>query len=478
MKIENLDVAKTIENAKAAIKSDKNISASTKTVVELLITLITILFNRLSLNSSNSSKPPSTDINKKKSNRKKTGRPRGGQNGHEGITLEPVSDPDEIEHLSIDKRTLPAGSKYQPDGFVSRQVINIKISKIVTEYRAEILLDEKGNRYVAQFPEDITRPIQYGASVKAMVTHLSTYQLIPCERVQEQLLNEYGIQISTGSISNFTALASKKLLDLGFEKITKQVLATAALLHADETSINLDGERIWLHNVSNNDWTWFEPHAKRGAKAMAAIGIIPSFLGVLCHDHWKPYYTYSCDHSLCNAHHVRELTRAYEQDNQKWAEKMRMHLLEINDEVDATKKGALSKKKALQKRAEYKEILALGDIECPPPEDSPAKKGRTKRSKARNLLERMRDFEDDVLRFMIDPLVPFTNNLGERDIRMMKVQQKISGCFRSMDGAINFCRVRSYLSTCKKNKVSASGALEMLFNGRLPDFIQEKLRET
>ncbi len=478
MKIENIDVKETIENAKASIKSDKNISATTKVVFELLIVLITILLNRINLNSSNSSKPPSTDKKKKKNNRKKTGKPRGGQNGHEGTTLEPVSDPDEIQHLSIDKRALPQGKEYQPDGYIARQVINIKISKIITEYRAEILIDDQGNRYVAEFPKDITRPIQYGASVKAMVTHLSTYQLIPCERVQEQFANEYNIPISTGSISNFTAQASKNLLDLGFETAAKQGLVNAGLAHADETSINLDGKKIWLHNLSNDDWTWFEPHEKRGAEAMNAIGIIPSFLGVLCHDHWKPYYTYNCNHSLCNAHHLRELTRAYEQDGQEWAEKMRLLLLDINDEVDATKKWALPKRKAIQRREEYREILALGNIESPPPEDNPTKKGRIKRSKARNLLERLRDFENDVLRFMVDPLVPFTNNLGERDIRMIKVQQKISGCFRSIDGAVNFCRVRSYLSTCKKNNVPASDALEMLFNGKLPDFIQEKLNGT
>jgi transposase len=308
-----------------------------------------------------------------------------------------------------------------------------------------------------------------------MVTYLSTYQLIPCERVQEQFANEYHIPLSTGSISNFIAQASKKLFNLGFEEVTKHELIKSPLLHADETGINLDGKKIWLHSASNEHWTWFEPHEKRGAEAMISIGIIPSFFGVLCHDHWKPYFTFKCDHSLCNAHHLRELKRAYEQDGQEWAEKMRILLLDINDQVNATNKGALSKKKALQRKEEYRKILALGDIECPPPTDNPSKKGRTKRSKARNLLERLRDFEDDVLRFMIDPLVPFTNNLGERDIRMMKVQQKISGCFRSMEGAINFCRVRSYLSTCKKNNVSASEALEILFSGKLPAFIQEKL---
>ena len=162
---------------------------------------------------------------------------------------------------------------------------------------------------------------------------------------------------------------------------------------------------------------------------------------------------------MCNAHHLRELTRAFEQDGQVWANKMHDLLLEINDKVNATKKGALSKIIARKYRKKYRSVLSAGDIECPEPEAEPNKKGKVKRSKARNLLIRLREFEDDVLRFMEDPLVPFTNNLGERDIRMTKVQQKISGCFRSMEGATTFCRIRSYLSTCKKNGISANQAL-------------------
>ena len=362
MKIENIDIEQTINNAKDSLKTDKTISKSSKVVFELLITLLQLLFNKLNLNSSNSSKPPSSDPNRKKKKRKKSGKPKGGQSGHKGTTLESVPDPDEIKSLAIDKRSLPRDKNYTSDGYIARQVVNIKISKIVTEYRAEVLIDNQGNKYVAEFPEGITRPIQYGASIKANTTYASTYQLIPYERIQNQFRDEYNIPISSGSIYNFNAEASNILLELGFDQVAKQELAKVTLAHADETGINLNGSKIWLHNLSNEQWTWFEPHNKRGREAMDDIGIIPLFSGILCHDHWKPYFSYDCEHSLCNAHHLRELTRAHEQDCQEWAKNMHQFLTDLNKEVDATGKGKLSKKKIKERTQQYLDILAAGDI--------------------------------------------------------------------------------------------------------------------
>ena len=202
------------------------------------------------------------------------------------------------------------------------------------------------------------------------------------------------------------------------------------------------------------------------------MNIIPNYLGVLIHDHWKPYYRYmACLHALCNAHHIRELFRACEQDNQVWAGKMKAFLEELNEKVHDSG-GFLSKDIGEQYRQDYREILKQAQIECPEPEKpkEKGKRGRLKRSKSRNLLERLIEYEDDVLRFMENPDVPFTNNQGENDIRMTKVQQKISGCFRSMDGAKIFCRVRSYLSTCRKHGLSSSEAMSLLFENKLPDF--------
>jgi transposase len=206
---------------------------------------------------------------------------------------------------------------------------------------------------------------------------------------------------------------------------------------------------------------------------MDAIGILAKFIGVMCHDHWKPYYKYTCTHALCNAHHLRELTYAEEEDKQKWAGLMKMLLLEINKAVNDAE-GKVSPSVAQEYRLKYRALLTeAGQNECPPPEDIRKKgqKGRIKKSKSRNLLERLTKYEDDVLRFMENDFVPFTNNLGENDLRMTKVQQKISGCFRSMEGAYIFCRVRGYLSTCRKHGVNATEALRLLFQGKLPDFV-------
>jgi len=205
---------------------------------------------------------------------------------------------------------------------------------------------------------------------------------------------------------------------------------------------------------------------------MLAMGVLEDFRGVLCHDHWKPYFNFKCLHSLCNAHHLRELERAWEHDNQTWAKKMQALLLEINEAV-AKAGGCVTSKVAKSFRSRYRKILTRGDLECPAPTakvDS-SKRGRIAKSKSRNLLERLRDFETETLRYMTNKIVPFTNNQGENDIRITKVQQKISGCFRSFEGAQIFCRVRSYLSTCRKHGITPTKALETLFSGSLPDFL-------
>jgi transposase len=261
-----------------------------------------------------------------------------------------------------------------------------------------------------------------------------------------------------------------------FDSMAKLNLIAAAVLNVDETGINVDGKKAWLHVTANDKWTYFFPHEKRGTIAMNDIGILPNFKGTLCHDHWKPYYTYHCLHSLCNAHHIRELQRAFEQDKQQWAFDMKTLLLEINNE---TKKGGhkLEKGAAEKYYERYNAIIAAGEIECPLPLVSPAvnckkKRGKIKKPKSRNLLERLSNFVNDVLRFMEDVDVPFTNNLAENNLRMTKVQQKISGCFRSMEGAYIFCRIRSYISTCRKHGIPVPEALKMLFRGETPAFLQ------
>jgi transposase len=467
--INNVDIDATLNKVKLLLKEEKDLSPAVRSMIELLALVITLLVGRLNLNSSNSSKPPSSDPNRKKVCKAKGGKKAGGQKGRVGVTLQKVDDPDEIEVIKLDRRKLPP-ERYKEMGYESRQVFDIKVARVVTEYRAQILEDSKGKRFVAQFPEEVTKAVQYGKSVKAHSVYMSQFQLIPYNRVEDYFKEQLQIPISSGSIYNF----NREAYDLlgTFEKKVKSKLAESALMHVDETSINTGGDRYWLHCASNDLWTYFFPHEKRGAVATEAIGILPKFTGILCHDHWKPYYTYECVHSLCNAHHLRELTRAWEQDNQKWAKRMNALLKEMNQAVDGAG-GQLGRVVSEKYRHKYRAILKKAEAECPLPDGTQrkGKRGRIKRTKARNLLERLRDFENDVLRFLDNKKVPFTNNLGENDIRMTKVQQKISGCFRSMDGAKIFCRVRSYLSTCRKHGVNTSKALDLLFQGKLPDFV-------
>jgi transposase len=454
------------------IRQDTSLSPQARAMMELLVLVITLLAQKLGHNSSNSSKPPSQDPKRTRGSKKKTtGRKRkpGGQKGHEGASLKQVPNPDRVEMLEIDRRTLPRGH-YTQVGFDTRQVIDIKITSEVIEYRAEILEDERGNQFVANFPPGVTRPVQYGPSLKAHSVYMSQFQLLPYDRIRDYFADQAGIPLSAGSVFNFNKEA---YLLLGtFEFIVKRQLVKQGLLHADETGINVNGKTLWLHTLGNDQWTLFFPHARRGAEAMRALGILATFKGILCHDHWKPYFVFDCLHALCNAHHLRELERAWEQDNQVWAKNMKILLLEVNAAVDVAG-GHLDEEAAKRFRSRYRNILTRGDRECPAPKGSSDKPGRVARSKSRNLLDRLREFETETLRFMTDKRVPFTNNQGENDIRMTKVQQKISGCFRSFDGAQMFCRIRSYLSTCRKQGVDPTKALQLLFDGKLPDFVRK-----
>ena len=469
MKLGSIDIESTMKETRRLIKENPNMSPSVRSSLELLMLLVTLLINRLGLNSRNSSKPPSSDPNRKKKINKPNSKKAGGQEGHIGTNLKKVEKPDVIKNIPVDRSVLPEG-EYKEVGYEARQVLDIKISQVVTEYRAQILENSKGKQYIASFPKHINRPIQYGVNLKSLSVYLSQHQLTPYNRIEDIFEDQAEIPISAGTIYNFNEEAYTKL-EL-FESIVKSKLRDSKVCHADETGINVNGKRKWLHCVSNKDWTYFMPHEKRGMDAINAMGILPEFKGVLCHDHWRPYFKLECKHSLCNAHHIRELERAWEQDQQKWAKELKSLLLEINKDVN-NRGGFLSFQKASEYRRLYRELLEKASDECPAPnpEDRKNKKGPMKRSTSRNLLERLIEYENEVLRFMEDKIVPFTNNQAENDIRMTKVQQKISGCFRSFQGAYIFCRVRSYISTCRKNGVTASSALKLLFKGKLPHFL-------
>jgi transposase len=459
-----IKLTKVIDQARKSFDEDEDASPAFKKSFSDLLDVVSFLSNRLGMNSGNSSKPPSQDPNRKRSGKTAKGRKRkpGGQKGHKGNCLKPVEKPTESEDIWIDQRTLPRG-QYVHVGFEARQVFDFEISLSIKEYRAEILENQNGQQYVADFPDGVTEPAQYGSTIKAHSVYMSQFQLVPLARVEDHFRDQLGLPPSKGSISNWNVLAYQKLTS--FEEWARRALIGAICNNADETGINVGGKRLWLHSVSNEKVTLFHADEKRGQEAMDRMGVLPYFRGVLMHDHWKPYFGYACIHALCNAHHLRELEASVEFDNQKWAKKMQKLLIAMRDAVDQSS-GVISERRAKRFKKAYRKLLVLADRECPRDTGSRAQ------TKSRNLLERLKDFEKETLRFLEDPTVPFTNNRGENDIRMTKVQQKISGCFRSMEGARVFCRVRSYLSTCRKNGVGPSEALRLLFDGKSPSFMK------
>lgn len=469
MTVDHINVEASIKQVKNLMAAEEGLSPALKASIEVLLLLISILVNRLGLNSKNSSKPPSSDPNRIKKSRKTGERKPGGQPGHKGKTLQQIDDPDEIKIIPVDRNTLPRG-QYRAAGHEIRQVIDVDIATVVTEWRAEILEDSSGKRHVAPFPEGVTRPVQYGVGVKVNAVYMSQYQLIPYNRIEDHFQDQMGIPVSAGTIHNFNQDAFDRLED--FETWVKNQLKTSELIHCDETGINIGGKRRWLHNTSNDRFSYFYPHEKRGCDALDEMGILSMYGGIMCHDHWKPYYQYGGSHALCNAHHLRELERAWEQDGQHWAKKVSELLVEMNNATQAAG-GRLETNESGDYRKRYRDLLREAEKECPSPDEAKRKgrRGKIARSKSRNLLERLRDFENDALRFMDEEIVPFSNNQAENDLRMTKVQQKISGCFRSMAGAKIFCRVRSYLSTCRKQGLGASEALRLLFEGKQPNFM-------
>jgi transposase len=469
MKLNDINVSDTIKNARQMLEEQKNVSAEFKALFSLVLMVLELLAPRLvKKNSKNSSVPPSQDPNRDKKSKEKTGKNPGGQPGRIGKKLEQFDTADEIITIPVDRTNLPKHHVYTRSGVIKRQVVDVIISRHVKEYQLEILVDESGKKYVAKAPKGASQPIQYGHSIKALSTYMSQYQMIPYARVEGFFREQIGIPISQGSIFNFNKEAYDKLSS--FEEVAKSALQKSRFVHTDETGININSKLHWLHNASNDRWTILLPHKKRGKDAIDDMDILPHFKGVAIHDHWKAYYRYGCKHALCNAHHLRELTATIEQSpDHLWAKKMKDFLAEMNKIVDESG-GSISRKEYQKYRKEYRDILKQGEKECPPPPEAkiekPKKHGRVKRSKERNLLERFINFEKDILRFMWVYYVPFTNNQGERDLRMVKVQQKISGCFKTIESAKIHARIRSFILSSQKHGTQASDAINDLFQGK------------
>ncbi len=444
-------------------------------MVEKLEKRLKELEDQVSRNSRNSSKPPSSDgFNKPnpKSRRESSGKQSGGQKGHEGHCLEAVENPDHVlEHPVEECEQCGHGLEDVPASeHERRQVFDLPPIKVeVTEHQAEIkTCSHCGHENKGCFPEGVSAPVQYGPGIKSLRVYLNTYQFIPYGRLQELMADVFSCSLSQGTLANTHQECAEHLGD-AYEQI-KAHICDSSVSQFDETGISIQGKLSWLHVAGTQDATAYMAHAKRGREAMDQMGILPGFKGTAVHDHWDSYFAYECAHALCNAHHLRELIFVSEQYHQTWAQEMIDCLLDIKTLVDEKKTmvDRLTAEEIAQFEQRYDRILGKGFLEnpSPPPSESLRKKrGRKKQSKPKNLLDRLSEDKAETLAFMYDFNVPFDNNLAERDARMMKVQQKISGTFRGNNSVHDFCRIRSYISTIRKNSGNILEAIQAAFSG-------------
>ena len=433
------------------------------------------LEDRLALDSHNSSKPPSSNApaQRTKSLRTRSGKKPGAQKGHPGTTLKASQQPDQVIRHSAAAchncgRSLKAVAGVERSD--RRQVFDLPPLKLeVTEHR---LLSKCCPRCGAlnegQFPAGVTPGVHYGHHLKALAVYWVNYHLLPWQRTCEMIADLLGQPIAAGTLSAAISECAAGLQ--ATEKAIKQALSCAPVGHFDETGCYIAGRREWLHVAATSRLTHYETHPQLGATATTEIGILPVFVGRALHDAFSPYFTYACAHGLCNAHHLRELTFVHEQLQQTWAGEMKALLLKIKQSVAAAAATGANALAAVQRRKferAYARLIAAGlqlpENQPPPPS---GKRGRTKQSKSKNLLDRLAKYKGATLAFMYDFAVPFDNNQAERDLRMVKVQQKISGCFRSLGGAKAFCRIRGYISSVKKQGHHILSALVSVFAGQ------------
>jgi transposase len=318
----------------------------------------------------------------------------------------------------------------------------------------------------AAFPAGLSQPVQYGPGVKALAVYLQEYQLLPFARTHELLADLFGCSLSEGTLSTALSTAAARLAPV--QAAIQAALTGAAVAHFDETGVRIGAQTQWLHHAGTPRLTFYAVHPQRGKTATEAIGILPAFTGTAVHDGWSAYASYACEHALCNAHHLRELTFVAEQTQQPWASGLIALLLEIKQAVEGAQTAGQTRLTAAARTAfagRYAALVEAGLAANPPPPPT-GKRGRPKQSGAKNLLDRLDRQRESVLAFMTDFTVPFDNNLAERDLRMVKVRQKISGCFRTPAGADAFCCLRGYISTLRKQGQHVLTALQTVFAGQ------------
>lgn len=437
--------------------------------------IIQKLQDELARNSRNSSKPPSSDGLKKpktRSLRPKGQRSVGGQLGHKGNTLKMVDEPDYIEPhpVSICPHCQTELSATKPVGHEKRQVFDVPpLRLVVTEHQAEVKrCPGCGQQVKGTFPAYISQPTQYGPRLKAQASYLNNYHFIPLERTEALLTDFYGqAPTEPAIIAANSQLVTQ--IDPALKSIKQQLIGND-VVHFDESGLRVVGQLHWLHVASTPHLTHYHVHRKRGQTGMAAGEILPQFQGHAIHDHWASYLQFdNCQHDFCNAHHLRELQFITEQYQQTWAMEMGQLLLDIKAEVASfsATTSSLPAERLAHYEAEYDKLISAGLTANPPPQNPPQiKRGRRKQSPPKNLLDRLMEHQSGVLAFMYDFRIPFDNNLAERDVRMVKVKQKVSGAFRTHTGADSFCAIRSYISTVRKHGHNVIDAMYDAFLGQ------------
>jgi transposase len=430
------------------------------------------LEGKVEKNSSNSSKPPSADgLGKKtKSLRSKSERKTGGQPEHPGSTLEWSTDVDGVvDHQVHECHGCGASLTEEPAQKVrARQVYDIPpVQLTVIEHRAEVKnCPHCGIENQANFPAEAGSVVQYGPRLKSMMVYLMEAQLLPSARTCEILSDLVGVSISEGTLFNTRQQCYEQLAPIA--STIQSMIVGEEVVHFDETGLRVKGKLWWLHVACTNGLTYYFIHNKRGCEAIDEMNILPNFQGKAIHDGWKSYQGYDCEHFLCNAHHLRELTFIWEQYQQDWAIQMLILLGSIKQSVDEAQRQeiVLTRDELHSFETRYQTLLTQGlAANPPPPVARHHRRGRRKQSPARNLLDRLQQHQDSVLGFMYDFTVPFDNNQAERDVRMVKLKQKISGTFRSESGAQMFFRLRGYISTLRKQGLNVLDAFVSLFRG-------------
>ena len=427
---------------------------------------------RLNQNSRNSSKPPSSDgLAKPKSLRHKGTRKSGGQPGHKGHTLKQVEEPDHVVTIQTVVCACCSAAEIAlapVQAYLRRQVFDLPQPQLeITEYRAEVKRCPKcGECIKGEFPQGVSAPTQYGPRFNALLVYLNQQQLLPAERTVQLMQDIFGQKVSQGTLFNAINICHDQLASV--EDAIKKQLRKGTILHSDESGLRTQGSLHWLHVACTERLTFYGVHEKRGRIAMDEFNILPDFAGRLIHDFWQSYWAYPCEHGLCNAHHLRELLFLFEEHQQAWAGKMTEILLDMHRFTSKRKENPfvpLTDEEKAPFLERYRAIIDQGWQENPLPEQVPKKRGRRKKTKAQNLLVRLGEYESSVLAFLHDLNVPFTNNLGEQDIRMIKVRMKVSGCFRTIEGARQFARIRGYLSSARKNGINLLDAMTQVFQG-------------